>query len=275
MKEKNKVRLIIHCSDIHIRTYALHKEFQEVFDSLYQKIKELMVGYEYNEVRIALVGDIVHSKTIISNEQLMITTQFLKSLVDIAPLVIVAGNHDLNLNNKDRMDSLTPMVKLLDHPNINYYTESKCYLDNNILWANYSIFEDNKRPDIEEYKINNKGEFTVVGLFHGPVLGAKTDIGYEFEHATGLECFEGCNMVLLGDVHLQQNFNHNGIPICFSGSLLQNNFGESVGNHGFLSWDVEKRTFEEHNIETNFGFYNFKVKSADDIINNKEILTNK
>jgi hypothetical protein len=64
-------------------------------------------------------------------------------------------------------------------------------------------------------------------------------------------------------------------PICFSGSLLQNNFGESVGNHGFLSWDVESREFTEHNIETNFGFYNFKVKSVEDIENNKEILTNK
>jgi predicted MPP superfamily phosphohydrolase len=202
----NKVKLIFHISDIHIRTYVLHKEFQEVFDDLYLKLKELMVGYEYSEVRIALVGDLVHSKTIISNEQLTICTQFLKKLSDIAPLIIVAGNHDLNLNNKDRMDSITPMVKLLNNPNISYFKDSECYLDDNIIWANYSIFQDNERPDIEAFKINNKGEYTTIGLFHGPILGAKTDIGYEFEHATSLEHFEGCDIVMLGDIHKRQNF---------------------------------------------------------------------
>lgn len=272
---KNKVKLIFHLADIHIRTYVLHKEFQEVFDDLYLKLKELMVGYQYDEVRIALVGDLVHSKNNISNEQLTICSEFLKKLADIAPLVVVAGNHDLNLNNKDRMDSITPMIKLLNHSNINYYTESKCYLDTNIIWANYSIFEDNAKPEIEAFKIENKGEYTTIGLFHGPILNAKTDIGYEFEHATSLEHFEGCDIVMLGDIHKEQSFNYKGTPICFCGSLLQNNFGETVGNHGFLSWDIETRKFTKHNIETNFGFYNFKVKSVEDIENNKEILTNK
>ena len=45
--------------------------------------------------------------------------------------------------------------------------------------------------------------------------------------------------------------------------------------HGFLFWDIEQRTFEECDIETNFGFYQFKINSINDIENNNEILTNK
>ena len=46
--------------------------------------------------------------------------------------VFIAGNHDLLENNKDRLDSITPMVKLLPDLDIRYYAgESNCYLDNN------------------------------------------------------------------------------------------------------------------------------------------------
>jgi DNA repair exonuclease SbcCD nuclease subunit len=40
----------------------------------------------------------------------MLGAWFLK-LEEIAPVVLIAGNHDLLENNKDRMDSLTPMVQ--------------------------------------------------------------------------------------------------------------------------------------------------------------------
>ena len=39
------------------------------------------------------------------------------------PLIIIAGNHDANLNNAQRMDALTPIVNALDHPNLLYIKE--------------------------------------------------------------------------------------------------------------------------------------------------------
>lgn len=57
-------------------------------------------------------------------------------------------------------------------------------------------------------------------------------------------------------------------------SLIQQNFGETITNHGFLLWDVESKTIQEHNIETEYGFYQFRIKSLDDIENDNEILTN-
>jgi hypothetical protein len=64
------------------------------------------------------------------------------------------------------------------------------------------------------------------------------------------------------------------VPVVYCGSLIQQNFGESVRNHGFLSWDMETLTYTEHNIETDYGFYQFKMSSIDDIDNGTEKLTN-
>lgn len=267
------IKSIIHLADIHIRTYRLHAEYNELFNNLYLKLKDYMVDFDYNEVRIVIAGDLVHQKITISNEQLILCCDFLNNLAKIAPVVIIAGNHDLLENNKDRMDSITPIIQLLNNDNISYLKESICYPDNNIVWCNYSIFEENTRPDIEDGRLKY-GDKTYVGLFHGPLIGAKTDIGYEFEHGTALEHFDGCDMVLLGDIHKVQEFNYRGTPIKFSGSLIQQNFGETVSKHGYTIWDVQTKTNIDYELESDYGFYHFKITSVDDVQNNNEKLIN-
>jgi DNA repair exonuclease SbcCD nuclease subunit len=64
------------------------------------------------------------------------------------------------------------------------------------------------------------------------------------------------------------------IPICYSGSLIQQNFGEKVSNHGFLLWDVQTKTFTEHEVANNSPYYQFKIRSSDDIENGLEKITN-
>jgi len=64
------------------------------------------------------------------------------------------------------------------------------------------------------------------------------------------------------------------IPVVMPSSLIQQNFGETVSKHGFLWWDLDTKTFEEYDIKTNHGFYQFKIKSMDDLDNNSEKLTN-
>ena len=202
------VKVVIHCADIHIRTFRQHDEYKQVFKTFLASIKDVVKDYEREEIRIVIAGDLVHQKIVISNEQLILGTWLLRKLEEIAPLIIIAGNHDLLENNKDRMDSITPMVKFLPNQNINYFKESKCYLDKNIVWCIYSIFEENKRPDIEGARIEFGDDKTYIGLFHAPVLNAKTDIGYEIDHGAALDIFEGCDMALLGDIHKRSLFLH-------------------------------------------------------------------
>ena len=268
------VKKIIHLADVHIRTFRMHDEYKDVFKTLIKDIKENIEGYESDEVRILIAGDLVHQKIVISNEQLMLGTWFLRALEKIAPVILIAGNHDLLENNKDRMDSISPMVQFLPDQNINFFKESKCYLDDNIVWCVYSIFEENARPNIEGARLEFGEDKTYIGLFHAPLINAKTDIGYEIDHGAELDIFEGCDMVMLGDIHKRQFFNHKGIQIAYPSSLIQQNFGENVTKHGFLMWDVETKTFTEHDVENKYSFYQFKIKSLEDLEAGTEKITN-
>ena len=195
------VKKIIHLADIHLRTFRMHEEYMSVFKNLMSDLTDLLSEYKKEEIRIVIAGDLVHQKIVISNEQLMLGTWFLRKLEEIAPVIMIAGNHDLLENNKDRIDSISPMVQFLFDKNVNYFKESKCYLDDNIVWCVYSIFEDNSRPDIEAAREQFGNDKTYIGLFHGPLIGSTTDIGYEIEHGYNLDIFEGCDMVMCGDIH--------------------------------------------------------------------------
>jgi len=64
------------------------------------------------------------------------------------------------------------------------------------------------------------------------------------------------------------------VPVVMVGSLLQQDFGESIGNHGFLLWDVENLTFEEVDLNNDYGFYTFSINGVDEIDEDKEKLLN-
>ena len=271
------IRRIIHISDIHIRTFKRHQEYQEASISLFNNIKEQISGYDREEVRIVIVGDVVHQKITISNEQIEFVSWFLKRCSKLAPVILVAGNHDLLENNKDRMDSLTPIISLMDNTDIKYLKDKDCFEDDNIVWCNYSIFHDNERPDIEKAREQHKDK-KFIGLFHGPINGFSTDLGYQFTDSQTLEIFNGCDAVLCGDIHkrfcLYYENNDKKIPIAMAGSCIQQSYGETVTNHGYLLWDVDTLTYKECNIETEYGFYNFKISSIKDIEDNNEVLLN-
>lgn len=268
------IKNVIHLADVHIRTYRLHEICKEAFNDLIKKIKDKTSGYKREEVRIVIVGDVVHQKITISNEQVMLTSKLLKELSNIAPVILVAGNHDLLENNKDRLDSLTPIVEFLDDYDITYLKESKCYPDDNIVWCNYSVFEDNEKPDIESGREEYGNDKTYVGLFHAPINEAKTDTGFEFEGMTNKNVFDGCDVVMMGDIHKMQELEHNGIKLVYSGSLFQNNYGESVEGHGFLLWDIERLEYEFIEVNHSYGFYTFEVSDVEDVNNDKEVLRN-
>lgn len=268
------IKAVVHTADIHIRTFRLHDEYKDVFKTLLKDLRELLKDFKREEVRIVISGDLVHQKIVISNEQLILGTWLLRKLEEIAPVILIAGNHDLLENNKDRMDSITPMVQFLGDKEINYFKESKCYMDENIVWCVYSIFEENSRPNIEAARAEFGDDKTYIGLFHAPIINAKTDIGYEIDHGAELDIFEGCDIVMLGDIHKRQFFNHKGIQIAYPSSLIQQNFGENVTKHGFLLWDIESKTFTEHDVENKHPFYQFKIKSLEDLETGEEKITN-
>ena len=56
-----------------------------------------------------------------SPELIKMLSDLFVNLADICPTILIAGNHDCNLNNLNRLDVLSPIVDNLKHPNLLYY----------------------------------------------------------------------------------------------------------------------------------------------------------
>ena len=246
-----KLKHIHHISDIQIRNLKRHTEYEEVFNRLYEKVKlnkENAVAY--------IGGDIAHSKTEMSPELIDQLSRLFKNLSDIVPTIIIAGNHDCNLNNRSRMDCLTPIVDNLNHPNLHYLKDSGIYPCADVkfvvwdCWTDQSEFIESK--DVE-------GDTKIV-LFHGTVDKCETDLGFNLPSDVKIHKFDGYDMGLLGDIHKRQHLNKEG-TISYCGSLVQQNHGEGL-DHGYLLWDVPKRKSTYIQIPNDYGYYTIDIKDG-------------
>lgn len=58
------------------------------------------------------------------------------------------------------------------------------------------------------------------------------------------------------------------------GSTIQQNYGETIKNHGYGIYDVKNDKYEFVDLENSKPFLSFKMKSFEDIINGDEVLSN-
>ncbi len=254
-----KLKYIHHISDIQIRNLKRHKEYEQVFERTYEEVrknKDNAVAY--------IGGDIAHSKTDMSPELIDQLSRLFKNLADICPTIIIAGNHDCNLNNRSRMDCLSPIVDNLKHPNLHYLKDTgvyKCADTTFVVWDVWDTKKDYiKAKDVE-------GDTKIV-LFHGTVDRCETDLGFRLPSDVKITQFKGYDMGLLGDIHKRQHLNKEE-TISYCGSLVQQNHGEGL-DHGYLLWDVPKRKSTYIPILNDFGYYtldidNGVVPDADDM----------
>ena len=253
-----KLKHIVHAADIHIRLFRRHEEYELAFEKFYADLEQLKLS-GIKDFIIVLAGDIVHAKTDLSPEMVQITSRFLSSVSDIAPVLMIAGNHDCNLANTNRLDALTPIVQNLNHPNLYYIRESDIVEVADVSFAVMSIFDEQENwPKPEEM---NEG--TKIALYHGPVHGAKTDANYEITNRhVHIKTFDGFDMVLLGDIHRHQVLKEKNPIIVYASSLIQQNHGETVDGHGWCLWDVPTKSFEFIPLENDFGYVTLEVSNG-------------
>ena len=272
------IKKIIHVSDIHIRNFQRFEEYTEQLLSFIEKCKKICDGYSSDEIRIVICGDLFQSKNTISPELFSFSSTFIRQLEEIATVYVIAGNHDIAENNLSRKDAITALFEtasfnntyLLDRE-LDYH--SGCIVDNNVTWALYSIYDNFLPPNIIETKIAN-GDNTIIGLYHGMIVGSKMDNGTVSDSGLSTDEFVDCDFVMCGHIHKFQELKKNGVPIVYSSSLIQQNFGETITQHGFCVWDVETKKYEFIDVETNYGLYDIEINSIDDIDEDKEILLN-
>lgn len=233
---------IIHISDVHIRNFKYHKEYRSAFRSLANRLKELKPDLIIN------TGDTVHAKTQITPELVDMLSEHIITIANIAPYRMILGNHDLNLKNLDRKDAVSPVVESLKKSGVDvdlwrdvgpydvkYKNGNGASLDC-FFWV-FPI-DSEKKPSVEQIaKMRNyKPDFPQICLFHGAISGCSTDSEWtmdSLEHDVSM--FKDFDYVMMGDIHKHQSW-RNG-RVCYAGSLIQQNFGESQ-DKGFLIWDI-------------------------------------
>ena len=248
-----RLKRIYHIADIHIRNIKRHKEFREVFYSMFEEIKKR--GTE--DSIIYLAGDIAHAKLEMSPELVSEISWLFTECNKLCPTIVIAGNHDCNMNNSDRLDVLTPIVDALKLPNLTYLKDTQVYGIGDVDFAVFSIFDNKDNWPKANTLFGNKK----IALFHGPVDNSTTDVGYvvSSRHFT-TEIFDGYDLALLGDIHKRQEMiSPSGCKVVYAGSLVQQNFGETLDKHGFLVWDLDTMTYEEVDIQNDYGYYTLDV----------------
>jgi len=257
---------IAHLADIHIRLKERHQEYQSVFDRLYGDLRTQEVDH------IVLAGDIVHSKITMSPELFDMTRTFFVKLLEIAPVHLITGNHDMNMSNADRMDALHPIVDSIDDPNLYYYQHTGLYEvpNSNIIFGVNSLVDGKtirltkgmKGRELHEHVPKTPSDKIYIALYHGALAGCVLDNEYTYEDAKiSPHTFDNFDYVMLGDIHkFQQGFRPDG-SMAYSGSLIQQNHGESL-DKGYLMWDIQgpkKFNTELRPIKNDFGFYTIRA----------------
>jgi len=246
-----KVDKIFHIADIHIRPYKRHHEYKQVFQSLYNSIK---LQATKNSI-IAVLGDIVHAKTEMSPELIDTVSDFFNNLASLCYTIVIPGNHDANLNNKNRMDAISPILRNINNKNLIYLKDSGVYQFADLYFVNMSVFNNTKKLDLNGIKeLKPK-----IALFHGIVDKAINKFGFHFRNEKiDKDVFSSYDIVLLGDIHKHQYLAPN---IAYPGSLIQQNHGEDL-EHGYILWDMTDFSSEFIKIPNDYGYYTLEIRNG-------------
>ena len=254
--------IIAHISDIHIRRNKRHEEYRVVLSNLISSLESFSID------RIVVAGDVIHNKRELSPELIQLTVDYLDGLSDVAPVDLILGNHDWVINQYNRLDSLSPIVTLLKEKGkpIHLYKESGLHEVTGGLV--YGVFAQQDSEELWPIDFDREDEKTYVALYHGAVHGSRTSGSYRIESDINKSVFSNYDFGMLGDIHSRQPMlldEQGKIKVAYSGSLVQQNFGEDT-EKGFLLWDtdVKKCTFIQ--VANEWGFKTFRLDA--DAINN-------
>ena len=263
--EKGDLPVIYHMADIHVmNNNGRYVEFEEVFEKVYKILEN-----EKREKIIIIAGDLFDNKTAMASYELTFVSIFISNLVKYGELILIDGNHDMNMTNEKVESTILGMLTLPKRLNINgierihYLNENKMYKIKGINFVLTTMFTK------EVTKIAKKNpEEIYIGLYHGKVYGAKTDLDYKINKSNSYfrtTDFKDYDIVCLGDIHKHQ-FLDEKKRIAYPSSLIQKHFGETVKNHGLILWDLKKLEGKFIPIHNDYCMINCKLEKKELVI---------
>lgn len=233
---------IFHFADLHIRKgtdiQSRYDEYESVFNRTLIDVKSRISAY--NPIAV-ICGDVFHDKLQISPPGIRLFYEFVRSLSDMMPVLIIQGNHDMLQEMEDKNNDLLEALVQDDLlSNVHYLRDTGVYDFDNLEIGVVSIRDLLKRgasvgtcENLPSPPVPKRPTSVKVMLAHCTL--ASTTTGGE---GVSQEYFADWSLVLLGDIHKRQVVRNEKSIIGYSGSLIQQHFGESVDNHGYLLWDT-------------------------------------
>ncbi len=233
-----KTLKIAHLGDVHImdrRRDEYAAGFAKMYDMMRKDAPDIIV----------LAGDVFDTKIKSSAHNQQDVARLLTALSNIAPVIMIAGNHDTDIKNPGALDLLTPIVennKHLQSPKLTYYRNSGIYVNLGHVWV--IVAPDGERPERkeidatvarlkEEKKIRN--DALVMCIFHEEVSGAMLPNGLKWGDARVTAPYLSTFDASFG-AHIHQR--QGGKRWAYCGSTFQQNVGESHHDRGYLLWKI-------------------------------------
>lgn len=218
---------IAHLGDIHVADRR-RPEYAEVFSKLYECLKE-----DKPDV-IVVAGDVFDNKMRASANNIADVLSFLASLVRIAPVVMIPGNHDTNVLTPAALDLLTPIVTEHQHlqpPALHYWRSSGHYEALGMRWTVKAT--DGPMPPPDPIR-RDDSLMDHIFLFHEEVNTARLPNGTVADgHQLSLSDLEPFDLAMGGHIHERQLLSSRA---GYCGSLVQQNIGECHTGHGYILW---------------------------------------
>ena len=269
------IKKLFHLSDIHIRNgdinYSRFNEYKIVFNNLFESINNYITNYKLKkeEYLIIITGDIFHNKNNIGNYGLMLYKILIENLTKIGLTIILEGNHD-SIQHELNQPSLVTSTIGID--NLIILNESKSFKIDDIGFSYVNIRDtlDNlsnsgRKNILKPFPIIYEPVKYKIALFHGTFANIKLYNGTNITSDSNpypFEWIKDFDFALLGDIHLRQKgIYKNKLLWCYSGSLIQQNFGEDIIEHGYVIWDLEKKEIYDVNVLNNCGKINLKEEN--------------
>ena len=189
------------------------------------------------------------------------------------PIFIIQGNHDLIQEYDDENnDLIAALLKHNTHPNIKYFDHTTTFTYDNIHFCITSI-RDILSKNTSYGLVDNlpmfpkpvHGNFNVA-LSHVTVQNALLHNYTRTNGGVPLEWFKGYDLALLGDIHLQtaKYSKKHDLSYGYPGSLVQQDFGEGIYNHGLLLWELNDtgdalNSVKKLHVHNPYGRANLKI----------------
>ena len=285
MTEQQMFHNIIHISDIHIRSgdskKSRYDEYISVFNNLAESISQQPSILNKSAV-IVITGDIFHDKNRIGPSGIKIATYLLQKLSTHATVIVIRGNHDYRQDHPLEHDMISALISY-NIPNVIYFDTTDIHTFHNISFGLTAIQEtllygstSGIANNLPPFPIPSEKNTYKVALFHGTINGCTLQNGSKTTRdGYPIDWFQGYDAILLGDIHLQQinrasiidnsssilphtsicqTYSYQDqIPWGYAGSLLQQDFGETIKGHGYLLWNLQQKIINIYHITNNYG----------------------